>query len=85
MQTVSVVLSTLHCQGYIADLRYIAGLLGSGKFHVVVLVTFKRRPRVKQSKHLKKKKHPQASKATKVSKALQARIQANYKDNYMMA
>ena len=30
MQTVSVVFSTLHCKGYIADLRYIAGsvLLG---------------------------------------------------------
>ena len=38
MQTVSVVLSTLHCWGYIADLTYIAGSLGPGKFHVVVLV-----------------------------------------------
>ena len=27
MQTVSVVFSTLHCLGYIADLRYIAGSL----------------------------------------------------------
>ena len=27
MQTVSVVFSTLHCEGYTADLRYIAGLL----------------------------------------------------------
>ena len=27
MQTVSVVFSTLHCEGYTADLRYIAGSL----------------------------------------------------------
>ena len=27
MQSVSVVFSTLHCEGYIADLRYIAGSL----------------------------------------------------------
>ena len=41
MQTVSVIFSTLHCQGYITDLRYIAGSLGPCKFHIVALVYFR--------------------------------------------
>ena len=35
MQYVPVVFSTLRCEGYIADLRYIAGSLLSGVVHIM--------------------------------------------------